>query len=155
MVSLCSPGWPWLRDQPASASWVLGLKAWATVSSRGYCLWALLVLPHVLSVPQSLRSSPASQGLPLGIPGFNNSCVKEKNVGLPALLTPPSGSESRREDRSHNNFWESVLTFYLVETLWFLLSLFFLFCIFKTGSHEIDKALLEVTEIHLALISKC
>jgi hypothetical protein len=31
VLELCRPGWSWtLRDLPASASQVLGLKAWAT-----------------------------------------------------------------------------------------------------------------------------
>jgi hypothetical protein len=35
--SLCRPGWPWIqRDLPASASCILGLKAWATTTCLNF-----------------------------------------------------------------------------------------------------------------------
>jgi hypothetical protein len=52
-VSLCSPGCPGthfadqagleLRNPPASASQVLGLKAWATTPQRGFVLFCFVV----------------------------------------------------------------------------------------------------------------
>lgn len=50
-VSLCSPHWVEFIDPPVSASWLLGLEAWATTAWLGIsfffrCGWCFLKWPH-------------------------------------------------------------------------------------------------------------
>jgi hypothetical protein len=38
-VSLCTPGWPWTHNPPASAFWILGFQACATMFSLGSLIY--------------------------------------------------------------------------------------------------------------------
>jgi hypothetical protein len=56
-VSLCRPGCQTYRDPSASASWVLGLKAHATIAGLKYSFGISLVLSHIPSVSKNVLTS--------------------------------------------------------------------------------------------------